>query len=222
LKEIEFIETGITDYREMWALQKSLFDKVVQSRSENYLILTEHHPVITLGKSGKLQNLVSSPERLKKEGIEVIEIDRGGDFTFHGPGQIVAYPILDLTQFQKDVHWYLRNLEEVIIRTLKLFSISSSRIKGLTGVWIEDKKICAIGVKVTRWVTMHGFALNVSTNLDYFDHIIPCGINDKGVTSIFQEVGNNVSTKDVINTLYSEFAEIFGAILVGQTVQDIN
>jgi lipoyl(octanoyl) transferase len=209
LKTIEIIESGKTDYHEAWEFQKKLFNQVVDNRSQNYLILTEHNPVITIGKTGSFKNLLTDPVHLKSSGIEVVEIDRGGDITFHGPGQLVGYPILDLSQFKRDIHWYLRSLEEVIIQTLLDFEIEGKRLPNLTGVWVKGKKICAIGVKVTRWVTMHGFALNVSTNLDYFNHIIPCGISDHGVTSIFNQIGNIVDQKDVINSLNHYFSKIF-------------
>jgi lipoyl(octanoyl) transferase len=210
LKTIQIINTGLSDYQQIWDLQKKLFKQVVKSHSQNYLIITEHHPVITIGKSGSLNHVITDLSYLESNGIDVIEIDRGGDITFHGPGQLVGYPILDLSQFHQDVHWYLRNLEEVIIGTLKDLSIRGVRIPGLTGVWVGKKKICAIGIKVTHWVTMHGFALNISTNLDYFKHIIPCGIADKGVTSILEEVGNNIDRKDVIMSLSNHFEKIFG------------
>ena len=197
------------DYRKAWELQKSLFNNIVNSHSHNYLIITEHNPVITIGKTGSMDNLIADPSYLNAIGIDVIEIDRGGDITFHGPGQLVGYPIIDLSQFRQDIHWYLRNLEEVIIQTLNDFAIHGIRIPGLTGVWVKNNKICAIGIKITRWVTMHGFALNIFTNLDYFKHIIPCGINDKGVTSIFEEIGNKVNMKDVIDRLCTNFEKIF-------------
>jgi len=209
LKTLEIIEAGITDFHDVWEFQKKLFHHVVKNRSQNFLILTEHNPVITIGKSGKLKNLLTDPSQLLKLGIKVVEIDRGGDITFHGPGQLIGYPILDLSQFHKDIHWYLRNLEEVIIETLQDYKIHGERIPKLTGVWVNGEKICAIGVKVTRWVTMHGFALNVSTNLDYFNHIVPCGISDHGVTSIFKQIGNKVNQKDVIKSLNHYFSEIF-------------
>ena len=209
MKTLEIIEAGITDFHDVWEFQKKLFHQVVKNRSQNFLILTEHNPVITIGKSGKLKNLLTDPSQLLKLGIKVVEIDRGGDITFHGPGQLIGYPILDLSQFHKDIHWYLRNLEEVIIETLQDYKIHGERIPKLTGVWVNGEKICAIGVKVTRWVTMHGFALNVSTNLDYFNHIVPCGISDHGVTSIFKQIGNKVNQKDVIKSLNHYFSEIF-------------
>ena len=209
MKSIELIEPGITNYREAWEFQKRLFNRVVEERSQNYLILTEHDPVITIGKSGSLKNLLTEPSHLVSKGIDLVDIDRGGDITFHGPGQLVGYPIIDLSQFQKDIHWYLRTIEEVIIQLLREFNIEGIRIPDLTGVWVKNRKICAIGVKVTRWVTMHGFALNISTDLNYFNHIIPCGISDHGVTSIFEELGNIVDQKDVINSLYHYFSTLF-------------
>ena len=209
MKTLEIIESGLTNYHDVWEIQKKLFHHVVENRSQNYLILTEHNPVITIGKSGNIKNLLTDPSQLLNKGIKVVEIDRGGDITFHGPGQIIGYPILDLAQFRKDIHWYLRNLEEVIIQTLRDYKIHGERIKNLTGVWVKGEKICAIGVKVTQWVTMHGFALNVSTNLEYFNHIVPCGISDHGVTSIFEQIGNNVNQKDVIKSLNRYFGEIF-------------
>jgi lipoyl(octanoyl) transferase len=209
LKSLEIIQPGLTDYRQTWDLQRRLFEKVVRERSQNYLILTEHHPVITIGKSGSLKNLLTEPSLLRSKGIELVEIDRGGDITFHGPGQLVGYPILDLSQFRQDIHWYLRMIEEVIIKTLLEFDIQGTRISDLTGVWVQKRKICAIGVKVTRWVTMHGFALNISTDLDYFNHIIPCGISGHGVTSISKESGNIADKNDVINTLCCNLSILF-------------
>jgi lipoyl(octanoyl) transferase len=214
LNTVQLIKSGKTDYKKSWEMQKTLFDQVVKSRDKNYLILTEHHPVITIGKTGSTKNLIADPAILRSQNIDVVHIDRGGDITFHGHGQLVGYPILDLTKFQKDVHWYLRCLEEIIILTLKEFSIDATRIKGLTGVWVKNQKICAIGIKVTRWVTMHGFALNISTNLDNFAQIIPCGITNRGVTSISVEVGNKVDVKDVINRLCGNFSKIFNVELL--------
>jgi lipoyl(octanoyl) transferase len=209
VQKVTLIQAGTSDYREMWDLQNRLHRSVVDNGSEQYLILTEHKPVITIGKSGSKNNLLANPEWLKKQGIEVIENDRGGDITFHGPGQIVGYPILNLAKFKKDIHWYLRAIEDVIIESLGELGLTAQRQEKLTGVWIENRKICAIGVKTSRWVTMHGFALNVLTNLDYFKMIIPCGINDKGVTSISYELGNTIELNHVINILISNFQDIF-------------
>ena len=214
MKTLKIIKSGVTDFYDIWEVQKELFNQVIESRSQNYLILTEHKPVITIGKSGSLNNLLTDSSYLLSKGITVVKIDRGGDITFHGPGQLIGYPILDLSQFRKDIHWYLRNLEEVIIQTLREFGIQGERVSGLTGVWVNKKKICAIGVKVTRWVTMHGFALNISTNLDYFKHIIPCGITDRGVTSLFDQTGNIVKQKDVIKSVIYSFRDVFGIQII--------
>ena len=205
MNTIHLIQSGLSDYSQIWDLQKELHEKVTLSRSENYLIITEHNPVITIGKSGNINNLLANESFLKSKGIEFIKIDRGGDITFHGPGQLVFYPILNLSAFKEDVHWYLRKLEEIVINTLKTYEISGEKIPGLTGVWVNDNKICAIGVKVTRWVSMHGFALNLSTDLHYFKHFVPCGIPDKGITSILKETGNNPDKNDVIKVLCSNF-----------------
>ena len=213
MSQIEILDTGLSDYRESWRLQKELFTEVERNRNKNYLILTEHKPVITVGKSGNSTNLISSASNLQSLGIELIYNDRGGDVTFHGPGQLVGYPILNLLEFRKDVHWYLRALEEVIIKTIAVYGLKGTRIDGLTGVWVGDKKICAIGVKITRWVTMHGFALNVNTDLNYFHHIIPCGISDKGVTSIFELKGNIITLKDVSNQLIEIFRNVFSTAM---------
>lgn len=209
MQQVLLIQTGRSDYREMWAQQKQLHSAVVADGTKHYLLLTEHKPVITIGKSGSQSNLLVNPGTLSNQGIDVIENDRGGDITFHGPGQIVGYPILNLAHFKKDIHWYLRTLEELIINTLAQFGLKAQRNKGLTGVWIDNRKICAIGIKTSRWVTMHGFALNVNTNLDYFNLIIPCGISDKGVTSISHELGNTIEQNNVINILISQFQDIF-------------
>ena len=218
MQQVLLIQTDRTDYREMWNLQNQLHSAVVADKTKHYLILTEHKPVITIGKSGSQSNLLVNPGVLSKQGIEVIENDRGGDITFHGPGQIVGYPILNLDHFKKDIHWYLRTLEELIIKTLAQFGLKARRDKGLTGVWIDNRKICAIGIKTSRWVTMHGFALNVNTNLDYFNLIIPCGISDKGVTSISHELGNTIEQNNVINILISQFKDIFQVNIVSGNI----
>ncbi len=214
MNQVYLIENGLVSYHDGWTLQKKLFKQVTEQRNIHYLVLTEHNPVITIGKSGARRNLLTNPEYLQQQHIDLVEIDRGGDITFHGPGQIVGYPILDLSAFHKDVHWYLRMLEEVIIRTLRTFSIESVRVPGMTGVWVQDAKICAIGIKVTRWVTMHGFALNVNTDLSFFDHIIPCGLEDKGVTSISKFTGNIVDKNHVIKELVGQFQQVFEVICI--------
>jgi lipoyl(octanoyl) transferase len=209
LETVEIKRMGLTDFSDVWHLQKMLLNDVVQHRNKHYLILTEHQPVITLGKAGSLKNLLYNPEYIKSQGIQFFQIDRGGDITFHGPGQLVGYPILNLEKFKKDIHWYLRALEEAIIQTLALLKISANRIKGLTGVWVNNRKICAIGIKTSRWATMHGFALNVDLPLDYFDYIIPCGLNDKGITSVAEEIKNKISM-DTVNEIFLKiFAKVF-------------
>ena len=208
MNKVNLIQTGLTNYNDIWNLQKYYFQKVTENRDCNYLIFTEHKPVITIGKSGGDENIVANRQYLKDQGIAVVEIDRGGDITYHGPGQIVVYPILNLLEFKKDIHWYLRSLEEIVIQTLIEFAIPAQRIKGLTGVWVGDKKICAIGIKVTRWVSMHGIALNVSPDLNYFNYIIPCGIKGKGVTSIFEQIGNIIPVNHVILKLIEKFEQI--------------
>lgn len=199
-------------------MQKTLFGEVSRERDRNYFILTEHKPVITIGKSGNLKNLLADPELLRSQAIDLVKIDRGGDITYHGPGQIVGYPILNLSCFHEDMGWYLRALEEMIINSLKDFDLRSGRLPGLTGVWIGQNKICAIGIKITRWVTMHGFALNVSPALDHFRFIIPCGISDKGVTSILEETGNIPLKNDVIISLCTSFERIFNVKLENHTL----
>ena len=209
VNSVRLIETGLSGYREIWELQKTLFKEVSRYRDRNYIILTEHHPVITIGKSGRLNNLLADQAQLNAQAIDLIKIDRGGDITYHGPGQIVGYPILNLSAFREDIGWYLRSLEQVIIDSLKDFNIPATRIEKLTGVWTGENKICAIGIKITRWVTMHGFALNVSPSFDHFRLIVPCGLSDKGVTSILTETGNIPPKNDVINSLCKSFERIF-------------
>lgn len=209
MHNIILINAGRSDYKQMWEVQKELHHKVQTQNSGPYLVITEHDPVITIGKSGSKSNLLADTAYLKQKGIEVIENDRGGDITFHGPGQLVGYPIINLADFKKDIHWYLRSLEEVIIKTLQFYDLQAQRSAGLTGVWIENRKICAIGVKTSRWITMHGFALNVNTDLNYFNLIVPCGINDKTVTSISLETGNSIDLNDVNNNVVSQFEEVF-------------
>ncbi len=187
-----------------------------QPRStHNYLLFCEHPAVYTLGKSGHLENLLVNNEMLKAQGIEFFKTNRGGDITFHGPEQIVGYPVLDLELFFTDLGRYMRALEEIIIRTIAEYGIKGGRLEGSTGVWIDEdnpakaRKICALGVKCSRWVTMHGFALNVNTDLKYFDMIVPCGITDKGVTSLEKELGRKVSQEEVKQKLMHHFAEVF-------------
>jgi len=212
-KQIKFIDLGVMDYKDAWDYQQNLFDEIVEIKKKNrknnselitpnYFLFVEHPPVITLGKSGQGKNLLLPREELEKKKIQFFNTNRGGDITFHGYGQIVGYPIIDLENFYTDINRYLRSLEEIVISTLNFYKISSKRSSGETGVWLEpnspySRKICAIGVKTSRWVTMHGFALNVDTDLRYYDYIIPCGIKGKGITSINKEIKKSVSINEV-------------------------
>jgi lipoyl(octanoyl) transferase len=191
-------------------------------RTQNYLLFVEHSPVFTLGKNGNIDNVLLSEERLKQMGIEFYRTNRGGDITFHGPQQIVAYPILDLEKFDTDIGHYLRNLEEIVILTLAEYGIKAGRSKGETGVWIDpgvkgrERKICAIGVRCSRWITMHGFAFNVNTDLNYFNLIIPCGIQNKQVTSLKKELGREVNFAEVKEKVKDNFEKVFDADLVNK------
>jgi lipoyl(octanoyl) transferase len=184
------------------------------------LLLVEHPPVYTLGKSGKLSNLLFSEEERKEKNIEFFHINRGGDITFHGPGQVVGYPIIDLEKMQPDLGWYLRSLEEVIILTLADYGITGGRSKGETGVWLDadipgrERKICALGIKCSRWITMHGFAFNVNTDISYFDGIVPCGIENKQVTSLQKELATVVSLAEVKERIKKHFEQVFGCKLI--------
>jgi lipoate-protein ligase B len=208
------IDVGIIGYRAAWDKQKEAVRS--SDRSEHDLLyLVEHPPVITIGRSGDLSNILVTDERLRAEGIEVIEIDRGGDVTYHGPGQLVAYPILNLNMHRPDIGWYLRALEEVILGTLLDLNINGRRIQGYTGVWVGDSKVAAIGVGVRRWVTFHGLALNISRDLDRFALITPCGIQDRSVTSIEAVLGRSVSRDEVLDPFLRRFGEVFSLDLVG-------
>jgi lipoyl(octanoyl) transferase len=233
MNQVHFKDLGRMRYREAWdyqsALHKAMVDQKLAHRQlnpgeypqEHYLIFVEHPPVYTLGKSGSMDNLLLSETELTEKGIDFFPINRGGDITFHGPGQIVGYPLLDLELFFTDIHRYVRNIEEVIIRTLADYGIEGFRIKDYTGVWVRQKggglgKICAIGVHLSRWVTLHGWAFNVNTPLEYFEHIVPCGIADpdKFVTSMAQELGQEVDIQMVKEGLKRRFAEVFECVVV--------
>lgn len=219
---------GHKDYQETWDFQEELFQKIlalkIKNRRENtelqtpnYFLFVEHPHVYTLGKSGEIEHLLLSEEQLKEKGATFYKINRGGDITYHGPGQIVGYPILDLENFFTDIHKYLRLLEEMVILTLAEYGLKAERSKGETGVWLDvetpfARKICAMGVRASRWVTMHGFALNVNTDLGYFDHIVPCGIQGKAVTSLNVELGKKeVPVSEVKEKLQKHFAALFEA-----------
>jgi len=225
---VQLQELGLRDYKETWDYQQKIFQEVIDSKirnrrentqepTQNILLLVEHPHVYTLGKSGDLSNLLLTEEQLASKNATLYKINRGGDITYHGPGQIVGYPILDLENFFTDIHKYLRLLEEMVILTLAEYGLKSERSEGETGVWLDvgtpfARKICALGVRASRWVTMHGFALNVNTNLGYFDHIIPCGIKGKAVTSLHVELGKKkVSEKEVKEKLLKHFSNLFEA-----------
>lgn len=241
-----FEDLGLMDYKSAWDYQEKLLAKNVAAKSlqrssamsvvegdnaghsreelstKNYFLLCEHPPVYTLGKSGSKDNVLMSDDELMKNNIEFFNTNRGGDITFHGLQQIVGYPILDLENYYTDIGKYLRNLEEVIIRTIGEYGIQGDRSKGETGVWIDpdikgrERKICAIGVRCSRWITMHGFALNVNTDLSYFNNIIPCGIQNKQVTSIEKELGHKVDYEEVKQKIKKNFEMVFESNLVNE------
>ncbi len=207
---ITAVNIGRTRYADAWELQKKLFEMRRYGLVGDMFLLTEHEHVYTFGKGGDENHLLASEDELKRNGTEVFHIDRGGDVTYHGPGQIVGYPILDLNNYFADIHRYLRCLEEVIIQTLLEYGVEGEREEGLTGVWVKGEKIAAVGVKISRWITMHGFAFNVNTDLSYFDRIIPCGIFHKGVTSLERVLGREVPIEEVQSKLVEEFGHVFG------------
>lgn len=235
MNQVQMQDIGFKDYQEAWDYQNQLFQKIVDNKlanrdreiprsAANYFLFTEHYPVYTLGKSGDMSNLLLNKKELEQKGISFFKSNRGGDITFHGPGQIVGYPILDLELFKPDIRWYMRSLEEVIIKTLDHYGLKGDRSEGETGVWLDvgtpfARKICALGVRTSRWVTMHGFALNVNTNLGYFDHIIPCGIRGKAVTSLEAEVGRKVSLEEVKPLILNHFKEVFGVVFNDKMVE---
>ena len=235
MQQVSFKDLGIIDYKTAWDYQEALLQQNVAIKTEarkssadgdasnlptkNYLLFCEHPPVYTLGKSGDISHVLLSAEQLAQKQISFFHTNRGGDITFHGPQQIVGYPILDLEKFTTDIGLYLRNIEEVIIKTIAEYGIAGERSKGETGVWIQpgvrgkERKICAIGVRCSRWVTMHGFALNVNTDLNYFNFIIPCGIQNKQVTSLQKELNRKLDYEEVKEKLRVNFEKVFGVEL---------
>jgi len=211
VRPIEIRRLGVVKYGDALDLQKRLVEERKADRIPDQLLLLQHPPVITLGVKSKdaRANVLASPDDLQRDGVEIFETGRGGDVTFHGPGQLVGYPILDLNPDRRDVHRYVRDLEEALIRTAATFGVVAGRQPGLTGVWVGDAKLAAIGVRIARWITSHGFALNVSTNLDLFNLIVPCGITDKGVTSLAKLVNKDVAMADVENAVIASMAGIF-------------
>lgn len=227
-KNVEIQDLGLKDYKDTWDYQESLFKSIVDAKiknrrqelnvpTDNYFLFVEHPHVYTLGKSGDFENLLVSEDQLAEKGAKFYKVNRGGDITYHGPGQIVGYPILDLDNFFTDIHKYLRLLEEMIILTLAEYGLEAQRSPGETGVWLDvgtpfARKICAMGVRASRWVTMHGFALNVNANLGYFDMMIPCGIKGKAVTSLNVELGQKeIDMAEVKGKLQKHFANLFEA-----------
>ena len=225
--EVELEDLGLIDYKQCWDYQTKLFDATVQLKiqnrkfpdnsvsTKNHLIFCEHPHVYTLGKSGDLKNLLIDGQKRKEKNISFYKINRGGDITYHGPGQLVVYPILDLDYFFSDIHKYLRLLEETVILTLQDYGVFGQRLEGFTGVWVDDKKetprkICAIGVKCSRWVTMHGIGFNINSNLDYFKHIVPCGIEDKSVTSLQKETNQEIDMEELKLRFKKNFKILFG------------
>jgi len=234
-KQIIFQDLGKMDYQSAWGYQEKLLqvnvrkksvtgNKEIGSHTQHYLLFVEHPPVYTLGKSGNKENVLMTDDELVANDIEFYHTNRGGDITFHGPGQIVGYPILDLEKFYTDIGKYLRNIEEVIILTMAEYGIKGDRSTGETGVWIEpgvpgrERKICAIGVRCSRWITMHGFAFNVNTDLSYFNNIIPCGIVNKQVTSLQKELGLTLEIEDVKEKVKRNFEKVFEAELVSEVL----
>ncbi|NLP58858.1 lipoyl(octanoyl) transferase LipB [Lutibacter sp. B1] len=225
MQKVQIKDLGLKDYKESWDYQEELFQSIIDikinnrkknsaTKTPNYFLFVEHPHVYTLGKSGDMSNLLLNEEQLAQKGASFYKINRGGDITYHGPGQLVGYPIIDLESFFTDIHKYLRFLEEVIIKTLAEYNITSERSKGETGVWLDvgtpfARKICAMGVRTSRWVTMHGFALNVNANLGYFDNIIPCGIRGKAVTSMEAELNKKIPLEEVKEKILKHFQELF-------------
>lgn len=217
-------DLGSRRYREVWEMQEKVLEETRERKlqgqvTSNYLFFVEHLPVYTLGKSGKEGNMLIDTIQLRAKHAEFIKVDRGGDITFHGPGQLVAYPVIDLENFGWGVKEYVHELEEVVIRSIREYGIEGSRVEGATGVWLEagssrERKICAIGVKCSRYITMHGFALNVNTDLSYFNYIHPCGFIDKGVTSLEKELGHKVDMGEVKQVVLRCFREVMGMEIV--------
>lgn len=234
MRNVIFSDLGLIDYKEAWDFQEKLFARIVEQKlanrekpldeqvtPENFLLFCAHPHVYTLGKTGHPENLLVNEQQLSDLHATFYKINRGGDITYHGPGQIVGYPLLDLDQFFTDIHKYLRLLEETIILMLAEYGIKGERYPGFTGVWIDAndplraRKICAMGVRTSRWVTMHGWALNVNSDLSMFSNIVPCGIDDKAVTSMEKELGTKVNEEEVKEKLKKHFAELFGCTVVG-------
>ena len=225
--KIKITDLGLTPYTEAWDIQQNIFDKIVerkisnrklekenQQETQSQFLFVEHPHVYTLGKSGDTANMLLDEDTLKSKGATFVKVNRGGDITYHGPGQVVGYPILDLDHFFTDIHLYLRKLEDVIINTIAEYGLKGERSEGETGVWLDvgkptARKICAMGVRTSRWVTMHGFALNVNSNLEYFDYIVPCGIKGKAVASMHSELGREIGLNEIKEKIKFHFVNVF-------------
>jgi len=214
MKECWVIDLGLKDYAETLELQHQLVEKKYKEKLPEILLLVEHNPVITLGRSSHLENILLDKDQLEKLGVQLHSIERGGDVTYHGPGQLVSYPIFDLNNYNQDTHLFLRMLEKVIIKTIESYGLKAERIKGLTGVWVEGKKVASIGVAAKRWITFHGLALNINTDLKYFSYIHPCGILDKKVTSMQELLSQKIDFQEVKDSLTDSFVEIFDLKLI--------
>lgn len=243
MQTIFFQDLGVVEYGATWDLQEQLMKQNLEAKAQwyntpeterssgmgtrNHLLFCEHPHVYTLGKSGHINNLLVNDQRLKELNVSFYKTNRGGDITYHGPGQLVGYPILDLELFFTDLGKYMRTLEQAIIQTLAHYNIKGERLQGSTGVWIDAdmpakaRKICAMGVRCSRWITMHGFALNINTDLKYFNYIVPCGIVDKGVTSLANELGTQVNQQEVKDILKDEFAKVFNASVMPEATMEI-
>ena len=234
MRKVQFQDIGRVSYAKAWDFQTELFTETVDLKLANrkhpetaqpttdHFLFVEHPPVFTLGKSGKMEHLLVDQERLEKDGFEFFPVNRGGDITYHGPGQIVGYPIIDLDHYFTDIHKYLRYLEEVIISTLADYGLKAGRSDGETGVWLDEgtpfaRKMCALGVKASRWTTMHGFALNVNADLSHFEYIVPCGISDKKVTSLHVELGRSVDAEEVKDKIKFYFQKQFNCEFIATT-----
>ena len=239
-KEVQFVDLKLIEYKQAWDLQETLLNRIAtvklanrglhdvsKNGTNNYLLFCEHPHVYTLGKSGDESHLLLQESFLENIGATYFKTNRGGDITYHGPGQLVGYPILDLENFYTDIHLYLRMLEEAIIKTCEGFGLIAGRIEGLTGVWIDPtsdkaRKICALGVKASRWISMHGFALNVNTDLTYFSHIVPCGIATRGVTSLQQELGREMDLQAVSDIVKGHLSHLFKMELANVSRETLN
>ncbi len=236
MQKIIIKDIGLKDYKNAWDIQNELFQEIIAIKlanrdtenpipTPNYFLFTKHPHTYTIGKSGDINNLLLSENQLEEKGIQFFKSNRGGDITYHGPGQLIGYPILDLDNFKTDIHVYMRNLEEVIIKTIAEYGLKGERSEGETGVWLDvgtpfARKICALGVRTSRWVTMHGFALNVSTNIGYFDHIIPCGIRGKAVTSLEVELNKKINTTEIKQKIQKHFSTVFKAEFISEALKN--